>query len=48
MVAQRERPKSQDIGMRRDRRNPEMRQTKKGGQYYFGMKVHAAVGAGTG
>ena len=25
-----------------------MRQTKKGGQYYFGMKVHAAVDAGTG
>ena len=29
-------------------RDPEMHRTKKGGQYYFGMKVHAAVDAGTG
>lgn len=29
-------------------RDPEMHQTKKGGQYHFGMKVHAAVDAGTG
>ena len=32
----------------RGERDPEMHQTKKGGQYYFGMKVHAAVDAGTG
>ncbi len=29
-------------------RDPEMRQTKKGNQWYFGMKIHAGVDAGTG
>jgi IS5 family transposase len=29
-------------------RDPEMRQTKKGNQYYFGMKCHVGVDAGTG
>lgn len=29
-------------------RDPEMHQTKKGNQYYFGMKCHAGVDAGTG
>ena len=29
-------------------RDPEMHQTKKGNQWYFGMKVHAGVDAGTG
>lgn len=29
-------------------RDPEMRQTKKGNQWYFGMKCHASVDAGTG
>lgn len=29
-------------------RDPEMHQTKKGNQWHFGMKVHAAVDAGTG
>ncbi len=29
-------------------RDPEMRQTKKGNQWYFGMKAHIAVDAGTG
>ena len=29
-------------------RDPEMHRTKKGGQYYFGMKAHAALDAGTG
>jgi IS5 family transposase len=29
-------------------RDPEMRQTKKGNQYYFGMKCHAGVDAGSG
>jgi IS5 family transposase len=29
-------------------RDPEMHQTKKGNQYYFGMKVHAGVDAGSG
>jgi len=29
-------------------RDPEMRQTKKGNQWYFGMKAHAGVDAGTG
>jgi IS5 family transposase len=29
-------------------RDPEMRQTKKGNQYYFGMKAHIGVDAGTG
>ena len=33
---------------REKRRDPEMCQTKKGGQWYFGMKVHIAVDAGTG
>ena len=28
-------------------RDPEMRQTKKGDQWHFGMKVHAAVNVGT-
>lgn len=30
------------------KRDPEMHQTKKGNQWYFGMKVHTAVDAGTG
>ena len=30
------------------KRDPEMHQTKKGNQWYHGMKVHAAVDAGTG
>lgn len=30
------------------RRDPEMHQTKKGNQWYFGMKAHAGVDAGTG
>jgi IS5 family transposase len=30
------------------RRDPEMRQAKKGNQYYFGMKCHAGVDAGSG
>ena len=30
------------------KRDPEMRQTKKGGQWYFGMKIHAGVDAGSG
>ncbi|CAL8972592.1 MAG: IS5 family transposase [Actinobacteria bacterium] len=29
-------------------RDPQMRQTKKGNQWYFGMKAHAGVDAGTG
>ncbi len=29
-------------------RDPEMKQTKKGNQWYFGMKCHAGVDAGTG
>jgi len=29
-------------------RDPEMRQTKKGNQWFYGMKVHAGVDAGTG
>ena len=29
-------------------RDPEMRQTKKGNQYHFGMKVHIGVDADTG
>ena len=29
-------------------RDPEMHQTKKGNQWYHGMKVHAGVDAGTG
>lgn len=29
-------------------RDPEMRQTKKGNQWYFGMKAHLGVDAGTG
>ena len=29
-------------------RDPEMHQTKKGNQWYFGMKVHSGVDAGTG
>jgi len=29
-------------------RDPEMRQTRKGAQWYFGMKAHAGVDAGTG
>ena len=29
-------------------RDPEMRQTRKGNQWYFGMKAHAGVDAGTG
>jgi IS5 family transposase len=29
-------------------RDPEMKQTKKGNQYYFGMKVHVGADAGTG
>ena len=29
-------------------RDPEMHQTKKGNQWYFGMKVHSRVDAGTG
>ncbi len=29
-------------------RDPEMRQTKKGNQWYFGMKAHIGVDAGTG
>src|SRR5690606_25605371 len=29
-------------------RDPEMHQTKKGGQWYFGMKAHIGVDAGTG
>lgn len=29
-------------------RDPEMHQTKKGNQWYFGMKIHAGVDAGTG
>ena len=32
----------------RKERDPEMHQTKKGNQYYFGMKVHAGVDEGTG
>lgn len=31
-----------------DRRDPEMHQTKKGNEWYFGMKVHAGVDAGSG
>lgn len=30
------------------KRDPEMHQTKKGNQWYYGMKVHAGVDAGTG
>ena len=30
------------------KRDPEMRQTKKGNQWYYGMKVHAGVDAGSG
>lgn len=30
------------------KRDPEMHQTKKGNEWYFGMKVHAGVDAGTG
>ena len=30
------------------KRDPEMHQTKKGNQWYFGMKVHSGVDAGTG
>ena len=30
------------------RRDPEMHQTKKGGQWYHGMKVHSGVDAGSG
>ena len=30
------------------KRDPEMHQTKKGNEWYFGMKVHAAVDAGSG
>lgn len=30
------------------KRDPEMHQTKKGGQWYFGMKVHIGTDAGTG
>lgn len=30
------------------KRDPEMSQTKKGGQYYFGMKVHCGADAGSG
>lgn len=30
------------------RRDPEMHQTKKGNEWYFGMKVHAGVDAGSG
>ena len=30
------------------KRDPEMHQTKKGNQWYFGMKVHCGVDAGTG
>lgn len=33
---------------REKKRNPEMHQTKKGNQWYHGMKVHAGVDAGTG
>jgi IS5 family transposase len=29
-------------------RDPEMHQTKKGNQWYFGMKVHIAVNAASG
>ena len=29
-------------------RDPEMHQTKKGNQWYFGMKAHIGVDAGTG
>jgi IS5 family transposase len=32
----------------RKQRDPEMCQTKKGNQYYFGMKCHAGVDAGSG
>ncbi len=32
----------------RGERDPEMHQTKKGNQWYFGMKVHIGVDAGTG
>lgn len=31
-----------------DRRDPEMHQTNKGNEWYFGMKVHAGVDAGSG
>lgn len=30
------------------KRDPEMHQTKKGNEWYFGMKVHACVDAGSG
>lgn len=30
------------------KRDPEMHQTKKGNQWYFGMKIHAGVDAGSG
>ena len=30
------------------KRDPEMHQTKKGNEWYFGMKVHAGVDAGSG
>ncbi len=33
---------------REGKRDPEMHQTKKGGQWHFGMKIHAGVDAGTG
>ena len=33
---------------RRGQRDPEMRQVKKGNQYYFGMKLHIGVDAKTG
>ena len=34
--------------MRRKKRDPEMHQTKKGNQWYFGMKMHSGVDAGSG
>ena len=39
-------PKS--IKNREGKRAPEMHQTKKGNEWYFGMKVHAGVDAGSG
>lgn len=36
---------TKNVGKERD---PEMHQTKKGNQWYFGMKIHAGVDAGTG